>query len=104
MVIFVDFKILSILLDQQLEYTKYFCLLWKQVVYQTTTRRWVCIRYPCSMFLKLFKANLKGVFIVPDIRKFLNDPLCLETKGKIQKGAWKNAVHKFLRNTKNPNY
>lgn len=67
-----------------------------------------CFRYLCSKFPKLSEAKLKeGVFTGPDIRKLLTDPLFLETMGDKEKEAWdsfKNVVHKFLGNTKDPDY
>lgn len=67
-----------------------------------------CFRYLCSKFPKLSEAKLKeGVFTGPDIRKLLSDPLFLETMGEKEKEAWnsfKDVVHKFLGNTKDPHY
>jgi hypothetical protein len=58
----------------------------------------------CSKFPKLSEAKLKeGVFTGPDMRKLFTDPLFSETMG--EKEAWdsfKDVVHKFLGNTKDP--
>ena len=67
-----------------------------------------CFRYLCSKFPKLSEAKLKeGVFTGPDIRKLITDPLFVETMGDKEKEArdsFKNVVHKFLGNTKDPDY
>lgn len=67
-----------------------------------------CFRYLCSKFPKLSEAKLKeGVFTGPDIRKLLSDPLFSETMGEKEKEAWdsfKDVVHRFLGNTKDPLY
>ncbi|GBM45014.1 hypothetical protein AVEN_211808-1 [Araneus ventricosus] len=65
-------------------------------------------RYLCSKFPKLPEAKLKeGVVTGPDIRKLLSDSLFSETMGDKEKEAWdsfKDAVHRFLENTKDPLY
>lgn len=65
-----------------------------------------CFRYLCYKFPKLSEAKLKeGVFTGPDIRKLLSDPLFVETMEKRKKKhSFKNVVHKFLRNIKDPDY
>ncbi|GBN12774.1 hypothetical protein AVEN_237651-1 [Araneus ventricosus] len=65
-----------------------------------------CFRYLCSKFPKLSEANLKErVFTVPNIRKVLSDSLFSETMEDKEKETWgsfKDAVHRFLENTKDP--
>ncbi|GBM84783.1 hypothetical protein AVEN_121909-1 [Araneus ventricosus] len=55
---------------------------------------------------KLSEAKLKeGVFTVPNIRKLLSDSLFSETMGDKEKEVWdsfKDVVHRFLENTKDP--
>ncbi|GBM58594.1 hypothetical protein AVEN_166985-1 [Araneus ventricosus] len=65
-------------------------------------------RYPCSKFPKLSEVKLKeGVFTVPDIRKLLSGSLFSETMGDKEKEAsdsYKDVVHRFLENVKDPLY
>ncbi|GBN17920.1 hypothetical protein AVEN_222395-1 [Araneus ventricosus] len=65
-----------------------------------------CFRYLYSKFPKLSEAKSKErVFTVPNIRKLLSDSLFSETMG--DKEAWdsfKDIVHRFLENTKDPLY
>ncbi|GBN71630.1 hypothetical protein AVEN_148526-1 [Araneus ventricosus] len=67
-----------------------------------------CFRYLCSKFPKLSEAKFKeGVFTGPDIRKLLSDSLFSETMGDKEKetsDSFKDAVHRFLENVKDPLY
>ncbi|GBM87997.1 hypothetical protein AVEN_185934-1 [Araneus ventricosus] len=67
-----------------------------------------CFRYLCSMFPKLSEAKLKeGVFTGPDMRKLLSYSLFSETMGDKEKEArdsFKDVVHRFSGNTKDPLY
>ncbi|GBN46008.1 hypothetical protein AVEN_107081-1 [Araneus ventricosus] len=67
-----------------------------------------CFRYLCSKFPKLSEAKLKeGVFTGAEIRKLLSDSLFSETMGDKEKEAsdsFKDVVHRFLENVKDPLY
>ncbi|GBL92566.1 hypothetical protein AVEN_123753-1 [Araneus ventricosus] len=67
-----------------------------------------CFGYLCSKFPKLSEAKLKeGVFTGSDIRKLLSVPLCSETLRDKEKEEWnsfKEVVHRFWGNTKDPLY
>ena len=54
------------------------------------------------------EAKLKeGMFVRPEIRKHLSDPLFPDSMSPTEKGTWKafaDVVHNFLGNRKSPNY
>lgn len=62
----------------------------------------------CSKFLRLSKAKLKErVFTGTGIQKLLSNPFISETMQDKEKEVWdsfKDVVHRFLWNTKNPLY
>ncbi|GBN94843.1 hypothetical protein AVEN_266157-1 [Araneus ventricosus] len=56
---------------------------------------------------KTVRSQVERVFTGPDIRKLLSDSLSSETMGDKEKEAWdsfKDVVHTFLGNTKDPLY
>jgi hypothetical protein len=67
-----------------------------------------CFKYLCKKFSGLSDAKLKeGIFVGPDIRKFLSDDLFETTMKTAEREAWNafmEVIAKFLGNYKDPNY
>ena len=64
--------------------------------------------YVCQSFSQLSEAKLKeGIFVGPQIRTLMTDTNFETTMTKVEKLAWisfKNVVHNFLGNYKNPDF